>query len=66
MADSGGGSSHIHSNDFDRSLQVVKDNLQTIKSIFFVFGFHIVRTKVKTAIKSKNGLAIFTFDVISH
>jgi hypothetical protein len=55
MADSGGGSSHIYSNDFDRSLQVVLDNLQTIKSIFFVFSFHLVRTKMKTAIKSKNG-----------
>jgi hypothetical protein len=47
MADSGGGSSHIYSNDFDRSLQVVLDNLQTIKSIFLVLGFQLVRTKVK-------------------
>jgi len=29
-------------------LQVVKDNLQTIKSIFLVFDFQLVRTKVKT------------------
>jgi hypothetical protein len=33
-----------------RSLQIVLDNLQTIKSIFSIFGFYLVRTNVKTAI----------------